>query len=68
MQSHVDFIRGTLELNPGDASPRQFAHDYAADFEILMKLLGVVPLGVPFRFPISHQPQTEADRVDFPTH
>ena len=44
VQRDVDLVGRALQLDAGDARPRQLVQDQPPDAQILMQLLGVVPL------------------------
>jgi hypothetical protein len=68
VERDVDLVRRALQLDPGDASPSQLVHDQPPDAQIFMKLLRVVPLRIPLRFPIGNDAQTKSNWIDLASH
>ena len=68
LQGDVDLVRRALQLDPGDSSPSQLVHYQPPDAQILMKLLRVVALRIPLRFPIGDDSQTKSNRIHLASH
>src|SRR5215207_7012592 len=68
VQRNVNFVGVPLELDPRNPGPRQLFHDELANLDILVELLGVIPLGVPLGLPVADDAQTVADWIDLASH
>ena len=66
---HLDLIPPPLDVDRGDAGPRQLSADVLADLDVLMQRVRVFLLvRIPVRLPGVDDPQPEPVRVDLVSH
>src|SRR6266545_4513531 len=64
----LDLVRGTLDLDPGDAGLAELLLHELAEVDVLVQPLRVVLLFVPLRVPGADDPEPKPDRMDFLSH
>src|SRR6266545_7530401 len=64
----LDLVRGTLDLDPGDAGLAELLLHELAQVNVLVQPLRVVLLFVPLRVPGADDPEPKPDRMDFLSH
>src|SRR5690606_10342802 len=67
-ERHINLVRRTLKLDPGNTRPRELLHNQLTDRAIFVQQLSILLFREPFRFPVAGDAQAETDGMYFTTH